>query len=137
MAKIKVVSIPSTYTRPAPNNLFAYNFEEIEKLLDYDPAERWLVEIMPHGFGGNHSHPRVESWIVIGGEIQLLWIENGKKESLTISSKEPGKLMLVTIEPNIPHVLRNTTSNAAYIMEFADSQMSDPEQFDVINYQSK
>lgn len=46
------------------NQLWVLNLDNID--LPFEIKERSLVYILPGKFGGNHSHPRMETFIGIG-----------------------------------------------------------------------
>lgn len=96
-------------------------FEEIEKLLVFEAAYRAIIELPAQSFGGNHSHPRFESFIAVSKGLFLYYVEDNVKKSI-----EMDPYCLYTVNPHIPHAIVNKSDSSVSLIEYADS-----EQFDV------
>lgn len=132
MNKIKVIKIPFAYERPEPNKVTAFDLVDIESKIDHKILDKRIVKIIPSGFGGNHYHERVETWLAMGGELELVWIEDAIKKSIIMNPGGSKDICLITISSNVPHVVKNISSDDAYLVEYADQTQTNAVPFDVL-----
>ena len=98
------------------------NFEDIPFPDDFTLRERSLVVMTPQKMGGNHKHPRTECFLVFGGNLEFIWLdENDKKQVESMTSKD--NLLLFVVPPFLPHAVFNKSEiEIGYLLEFADGE---------------
>lgn len=93
--------------------------------------ESWLAYIPPGQFGGNHKHPRREAFIGTNN-LCLLWQDNQRRIHKEMLGND-GKLYIVIIQPNVPHVVINISKSASGLLyELADDKQHDVEAVNLI-----
>ena len=133
---VQVIKLDPTYIRLEPNNLEVFSDTSFLKLIPYSPKSFSFIKFAPLGFGGNHYHSRIESFVAFGGEVELIYIEKAIGEDLSKNTTIEDQLLsdlkiiklnprntfqLVTISSNVPHAVVNRSINeSAFLLEWAD-----------------
>lgn len=137
MDKVSIIKIPVSYVKPSPNKLIAYDFLNIEKHINFEVMDKRIVRINPTGFGGNHYHERLETWIAIGGELELVWKDGETIKTIIMNPKGSEEMQLITVNRNVPHMVRNKSDIEGFLFEYADQTETNAKSFDLINYPNK
>lgn len=138
MELVTIQSVNPKYSKGKPNNLAVFDVDAFERILSFKPVSRQVVVIHPSGFGGNHKHQQVESWIAFGGELELSWMVSDKRVSLVMNPVGRSKsVSLFTIVSQVPHVIRNISKTDGYLLEWADGVMAEKEDFNVTSLAKK
>lgn len=137
MELITIQNIIPKYIREKPNNVAVFEMQKFESHLSFKPVSKQLVVISPGGFGGNHKHKQIESWVAFGGEMEIVWSVGDSNKSLIMNLKSSkSTLSIFTIQSFVPHAIRNISKTDGYLIEWADMEMTDLQEFDVIGYPS-
>ncbi len=133
MELVTIQSVSPKYTHGSPSNVVVFDFEEFEDQLQFKPVSKSIVKIAPGGFGGNHKHQQVESWIAFGGELELSWMVGDKRVSLVMNPVGRSKsVSIFTIASQVPHVIRNISKTDGYLLEWGDMEMMEKQDVDVM-----
>ena len=115
-------AIEPLYTKPS--GLYVQEIDRQDLPLGFIPIVRHLVTIPPKGYSANHKHPRNEAFIGIGSELTFMWIDcSGNKQSIDMN--KDGRLKLIVVPSNTPHVIINNSSSPAVLLEYADKVQID------------
>ena len=133
MGGINISKIPFSYEKPEPNKIMSFDFTDIEKSIEYLVKDKRLITIAGGGFGGSHYHERIESWVAFGGELELTWMDNAESKSMILNPKNSKDLIVVTVDRNVPHIIRNKSEDNAYLLEWADGKMRNIHTYDFNN----
>lgn len=82
-----------------------------------------LVMFAPGDIGGNHSHPRTETFIVTLGKLEVHLLEkDGETKIINLEATENGH-RIITMPPDVPHAVINNSNETATMLELADQEM--------------
>lgn len=116
---IEKYSVDPTYRKE--NGLWLLNADLPNIPVDFPIHERNIVYIPAGEFGGNHKHPRIEAFIGIGENLELIWQDqDGQKHVEAMNFKDGSQLTLFVIHALTPHIVVNRGKNAAVLIEFAN-----------------
>ena len=79
-----------------------------------------LIQIGPHGWGGNHRHRRQEVYVGYGEGLVMIWRDaNGERREAPMTSND-GMLQMVVMPSMVPHLVENRAAAPAILYELLD-----------------
>lgn len=116
-----------TYTKD--NGIWVLDIDRLPLPSDFHILEKKIIAFPPNQYGGNHKHPRTEIFIVLGGNLVLVWLDSqGVKKERPLEST-----LLCVITPHIPHaVVNRSEKDTGILLELANAQQYDVQPVQVI-----
>lgn len=113
--------------RQSPDGKNHFLFESIKKLLTYQVEYEAIIQLPSKSIGGNHSHPRTETFFPLDNGLEFFWFENDEKKSLIME-----RYVLYTVSPHIPHAIVNNSDDEVSLIEYSDSEQYNVVRFKVV-----
>jgi len=111
------------------NGLYVIDIDSIK--IPFKVRERSVIYIPPNQFGGNHKHLRQEAFIGIGEGLELIWIQNNKRNKEKMNSK--GEIFLFIVPSYLGHaVVNNSKNESGILIEYASDFQKDVESCKII-----
>ena len=121
---------PITPKYKKENGLTVIDIDKIN--LPFEVKEKSIVNIPPGQFGGNHQHPRIEAFIGLSPDLELIYLdENNKKVSVKMF--ENNQYYLIIMPTNLPHAITNKSkNNFATLFEFASDEQHNIKKINIL-----
>lgn len=128
---MKIEEFSPTYNRE--DGLSALYGRSVPFPLNFTPMilESGIINFPINAKGGNHKHPRIESFYSTG-DLTIIWVDtNGKKRS---ESMKPNKQIykLFTTDPYEAHAIINESLSEQILIEYASEPQRDVEIVNII-----
>lgn len=114
---VKKISIDPTYRKA--NGLWNLETLSLPFPDTFQAKERNIVYLPAGEFGGNHAHPRTETFVGIGQEVYMIW-QDDKGQKHEEKMMDGDQLFFFIVEPNTPHAVINRSKHFAVLVECAD-----------------